>query len=92
MDELKNKLRAAISETPILIHSPPDIPKDAEIMGVCALSDNLAGTDQYAWIGVDFLRWKTLFHGVGKAAFQVSVARWCIIWLHLANPLCIALV
>ncbi|KAK0633163.1 hypothetical protein B0T14DRAFT_398086, partial [Immersiella caudata] len=56
------KLQAAISEVPLLIHSPPDIPADAEIMGVCALSNNLAGTNQYAWIGVDFLRWKTLFH------------------------------
>ncbi|KAK4453405.1 hypothetical protein QBC34DRAFT_261178, partial [Podospora aff. communis PSN243] len=72
MDELNKKLLSAISETTILIHSPPDIPKDAEIMGVCALSDNVAGADQYAWIGVDFLRWKALFYGHWSSSLDIT--------------------
>lgn len=68
----QNQLQAALSEVPMMIHSPPDINSDAEIMGVCGLSEHLTGANKYAWIGVDFLRWKTLFYGVGNRSFQVS--------------------
>jgi hypothetical protein len=67
-----NKLQAAIGEANILMHSPPDIGPGAEIMGVCAVSEQLSGMEKYGWIARDFLVWKSLFNGVGNPAFQVS--------------------
>ncbi|KAK0655849.1 hypothetical protein B0T16DRAFT_316306, partial [Cercophora newfieldiana] len=60
---LLSQLQAAFCEVPVLIHSPPDINRNTEIMGVCGLSEHLSGTNKYAWIAVDFLRWKTLLYG-----------------------------
>lgn len=68
-----NKLQAALGEATLMIHCPPDIPSDAEIMGVCAVPKHLSGRNKYDWIAHDFLVWKSLFCDVGNPAFQVSI-------------------
>ncbi|KAK3365153.1 hypothetical protein B0T24DRAFT_537702, partial [Lasiosphaeria ovina] len=64
------KLKAAVVESSLIIHNPPDIPPKAEILGVCAVSMENADQNKYGWIVADFLRWKTLFHRVGNKAAQ----------------------
>lgn len=54
-----------------MIHSPPDIPLDSEILGVCAVSSENADPNKYGWMVTDFLAWKTLFHRVGQKNAQV---------------------
>lgn len=65
-------LQAAMSEASLIIHGPPDMPENAEILGVCGVSIEDAGQNKYGWIVTDFLRWKTLFHRVGRKDAQVS--------------------
>lgn len=65
-------LRAAMSEASIVIHGPPDFPANAEILGVCGVSAENADQNKYGWMVLDFLMWKSLFHGVGNASAQVS--------------------
>ncbi|KAK3996896.1 hypothetical protein QBC44DRAFT_230666, partial [Cladorrhinum sp. PSN332] len=64
------ELQAAISEASLILHCPPDFPKDAEVVGVCAVSDNLAGQSQYAWMVADFLGFKLAFYRVGHRDHQ----------------------
>ncbi|KAK0628560.1 hypothetical protein B0T17DRAFT_632102 [Bombardia bombarda] len=63
-------MRAATTEASIIIHNPPDFPKDAEILGICGVSEKNADQNKYGWMAADFLAWMTLFHGVGQKIFQ----------------------
>jgi hypothetical protein len=69
-DDIK-MLQAAMSEASLIIHSPPDIPANAEILGVCGVSADNADQHKYGWMVADFLHWKTLFHKVGNRPAQV---------------------
>ncbi|KAK0749353.1 hypothetical protein B0T18DRAFT_298412, partial [Schizothecium vesticola] len=55
-------LKAALAEASLIVHCPPDIPLDAEIVGVCALDEMHAVPNGLGWIAADFMAWKTLFH------------------------------
>ncbi len=70
-----DKLRAAMTEANLIVHSPPDIPLDAEVLGFCAVSKANSDGNKYGWIVVDYLAWKTMLHGVGEMISQVSTAR-----------------
>ena len=67
-------LRVAMTESSLIIHNPPDIPKTGEVIGVCAVPQEYAGKDKYAWMVGDFMTWKSIFYGVGEATSQVSTA------------------
>lgn len=69
-DDIK-MLQAAMSEASLIIHSPPDIPPNAEILGVCGVSTENADQHKYGWMVADFLHWKTLFYRVGNKEAQV---------------------
>ncbi|KAK1833145.1 hypothetical protein QBC39DRAFT_402123, partial [Podospora conica] len=56
-------LKAALTDASLIVHSPPDIPPDSEIVGVCAVDETNAGPNRLGWIAADFVVWKTLFHG-----------------------------
>ncbi|KAK4168608.1 hypothetical protein QBC43DRAFT_366468 [Cladorrhinum sp. PSN259] len=66
----QEELQDAMSEASLLLHCPPDFPKDAEIVGVCALSDELTGQSQYGWMVADFLSFKLAFYRVGHRDHQ----------------------
>ncbi|KAK5660687.1 hypothetical protein OQA88_12051, partial [Cercophora sp. LCS_1] len=66
------KFLGAASEAGVIIHGPPDVPKDAEIMGFCAVSENFARTGKYDWIVNDFLRWKLAFSNMSKTQYWYS--------------------
>ncbi|KAK0729928.1 hypothetical protein B0H67DRAFT_478890, partial [Lasiosphaeris hirsuta] len=55
-------LDSALSESSLIIHNPPDIPVDAEILSVCAMSEENATQGKYGYIALDFVAWKVLFH------------------------------
>ncbi|EAQ89702.1 hypothetical protein CHGG_06321 [Chaetomium globosum CBS 148.51] len=43
-------LRAAMSESSLILHGPPDLPRDAEILGVCGISAENADQNKYGWM------------------------------------------
>ncbi|KAH6628397.1 hypothetical protein F5144DRAFT_515745 [Chaetomium tenue] len=63
-------LRAAMSESSLILHGPPDLPRDAEILGVCGVLAENADQNKYGWMVADFLHWKLLFHDLGEKAAQ----------------------
>ncbi|KAL2135584.1 hypothetical protein VTI74DRAFT_7860 [Chaetomium olivicolor] len=63
-------LQAAMSEATLVIHTPPDFPVNAEILGVCGVSKEYSNPTKYGWIVADFLRWKMLFNRVGEKSAQ----------------------
>jgi hypothetical protein len=65
-------LKAALAEASLVVHCPPDIPLDTEIVGVCAVDEIHAVPNGLGWIAADFIAWKTLFHNVGQAHHQVG--------------------
>ena len=65
------ELQAAMSEASLIIHNPPDFPKDAEVVGICALAEDLKSPNQYGWMVADFLRFKSAFYRVGHRDHQV---------------------
>lgn len=65
-------LQAALAESSLIIHNPPDIPPTAEVIGVCAVSRDHADQNKYGWMVADFMSWKSLFYGVGTETSQVS--------------------
>ncbi|KAK4137043.1 hypothetical protein BT67DRAFT_454718 [Trichocladium antarcticum] len=72
-DDIK-MLQAAMSEASLIIHSPPDIPPNAEILGVCGVSAENADQHKYGWMVADFLHWKTLFYRVGNKEAQTWIS------------------
>ncbi|KAK4232275.1 hypothetical protein QBC38DRAFT_463628 [Podospora fimiseda] len=64
------QLQAAIAEASLILHSPPDFPKDAEVVGICALADNFTDQSQYAWMIADFLGFKLAFYRIGHRDHQ----------------------
>jgi len=71
------KLQAALAETAMVIHTPPDIPGDAEILGVCAISKILSSPGKYGWVAKDLVAWKDFFHKVVARKDQVSTKVSC---------------
>ncbi|KAK0718876.1 hypothetical protein B0T21DRAFT_338743 [Apiosordaria backusii] len=61
---------AAMSEVQLIIHAPPDFPRDTEILGVCGVPDKYASADKYAWIVADFLAFKVGCYRLGRRADQ----------------------
>ncbi|KAK3298498.1 uncharacterized protein B0H64DRAFT_429696 [Chaetomium fimeti] len=68
-DEFK-MLEGAMSEAYLILHGPPDLPGDAEILGVCGVSTENADQNKYGWMVADFLHWKLLLHNLGEKAAQ----------------------
>jgi hypothetical protein len=66
------KLQAALAETAIITHTPPDIPGNAEILGVCAISKILSSPSKYGWMATDLVAWKNFFQKVVVRKDQVS--------------------
>lgn len=66
-------LQAAASESSLIIHNPPDIPLNAEVIGVCAVPQEYADHNKYGWIVGDFMSWKAIFDDVGTKTSQVSI-------------------
>ncbi|KAK3336407.1 hypothetical protein B0T19DRAFT_471494 [Cercophora scortea] len=64
------KIRAGATEAALVVHCPPDFYVNAEILGVCALSEENASKSKYGWVLDDFLKWKTLFYGFGDQPQQ----------------------
>lgn len=64
-------LKEALAEASLIVHCPPDIPPDSEIVGVCAVDELHAVPSGLGWIAADFMAWKALFHRVGEAHHQV---------------------
>jgi hypothetical protein len=67
-----SKVDIAMAETPIIVHSPPDMPRDAEILGVLGLAPKHATGQRYGWMVTDYLAWKILFRNSGNASDKVS--------------------
>ncbi|KAK3902871.1 hypothetical protein C8A05DRAFT_15122 [Staphylotrichum tortipilum] len=63
-------IQAAMSEAHLVVHGPPDFPANAQVLGICGVSEENAHVGKYAWIVADFLHWKTLFFGVGFKSAQ----------------------
>ncbi|KAH6854975.1 hypothetical protein B0I37DRAFT_422952 [Chaetomium sp. MPI-CAGE-AT-0009] len=63
-------LQAAISEAYLVLHGPPDLPHNAEILGVCGISTENADQNKYGWMVADFLHWKLLLHGLDEKTAQ----------------------
>ncbi|KAL1836599.1 hypothetical protein VTJ49DRAFT_4888 [Mycothermus thermophilus] len=58
-------LYAAMEEAYMITHAPPDFPRDAEIIGICAVSDINADLKKYDWIVDDFYMWRHLLNQAG---------------------------
>ncbi len=71
-------LREAAMEASLILHSPPDFPDGTQIIGICSVASADMHPNRYGWMVADFLRWKSLFQGVGNPDDQVS--------LHLETP------
>ncbi|KAK4031642.1 hypothetical protein C8A01DRAFT_21179 [Parachaetomium inaequale] len=65
-------LQAAMSETHLILHGPPDLPHNAEILGVCGVSTENADQNKYGWMVADFLHWKLLFHGTWLTSLDIA--------------------
>lgn len=83
------KLLRASAEAAVVIHGPPSIPKDSEIVGFCAVSDTVARPGQYDWIVNDFMAWKSAFEDISEnqvCALPENSTK------HIANITCAVLV
>lgn len=65
------ELHAAMSEASLIIHNPPDFPKDAEVVGICTLAEDFKSSNQYGWMVADFLSFKSALYRVGHRDHQV---------------------
>ncbi|KAK1758606.1 hypothetical protein QBC47DRAFT_411290 [Echria macrotheca] len=61
-----SKVDIAMAETSIIVHAPPDMPRDAEILGVLGLAQKHATGQRYGWMVTDYLAWKILFRNCGN--------------------------
>lgn len=83
--------QAAIAETYVVIHTPPDFPTDAVFMGVLAVSEAYTDPNSYGWMATDFLAWKVLMNTVSRLD-QVSSRAGKLLISHQSNKIHTALV
>ena len=57
-------LREALPDASIILHTPPDVPSDVGVLGICGLSSANASQDRYGWMVADFLAWHHMFRGL----------------------------
>ncbi|KAK3363399.1 hypothetical protein B0T25DRAFT_596624, partial [Lasiosphaeria hispida] len=65
-------LDAALSESSLIVHNPPDIPVNAEILSVCGVAEENAAPGTYDYIVLDFIAWKVLFHANWFSTLDIS--------------------
>ncbi|KAI0169780.1 hypothetical protein GGR52DRAFT_482263 [Hypoxylon sp. FL1284] len=64
----------------------PDIPPNAQIIGLCTVSQASAGKNALGWHVADFLAYKALLHGETPTGSQTWLAHCDVVSLVEANP------
>ncbi|KAK4216621.1 hypothetical protein QBC37DRAFT_310002, partial [Rhypophila decipiens] len=67
-------LRAGATEASLVVHNPPDIQSNCEVLGICAVPEEYSDPKMYGWIVADFLAWKTLFYGTWLSSLDIAHA------------------
>jgi hypothetical protein len=63
-------LQAAMSEASLIVHGPPDLPDDVEVLGAYGVSKENSEMTKYGWMLNDFLSWMLLFNQRGHSQGQ----------------------
>ncbi|KAM7209651.1 hypothetical protein V8F20_000054, partial [Naviculisporaceae sp. PSN 640] len=67
-----NILQSAATEATLVVHNPPDVPANSQVLGICAVPEEYADPNNYGWMVADFVAWKAIFYGTWLSSLNIA--------------------